>query len=213
MSAKIPSFKFERLFASQGYLLIAGIDEAGRAPLAGPVTAGAVILDLDLAAIWLKDVRDSKLLSANKREYLEEIIKKQAISYGVGFVSSQEVDQDGIARATRIAMKKAIDMLKPQPDALIIDYFRLPEANLPQKGITGGDGCCLSIACASILAKVARDRLMIEMDRCYPGYGFSHNKGYPTPKHLESIKQLGPCPIHRRSFHPIKPRLGLVYES
>jgi len=213
MPTPIPSFKNEKLFYSQGYVLVAGIDEAGRAPLAGPVSAAAVILKIKRRNGWLKEIRDSKLLPAIKRDRLAEYIRREAVAFGIGFSSNLEIDNNGIARATRLAMIKALDALTPSPQALLIDYFRLPEINLPQKGILHGDSVCLSIACASILAKVARDRLMDEMDELYPGYGFRHNKGYPTRFHLDCLRNLGPCPIHRNSFHPLKPRLDLCYES
>ncbi len=208
-----PTFYYERQFYSGGYLLVAGIDEAGRAPLAGPVVAGAVILDVNQQYTWFSEVLDSKMLSRAKREYLETLIKEYSISYGIASASNQEIDDCGIARSTRKAMKSAVDQLQPGPQALLIDHFRLPEVNLPQCGITKGDNLCLSIACASILAKVARDRIMVEMDKLHPGYNFLNNKGYPTPQHLDCVKRLGPCPIHRRSFHPLKLQLGLVYET
>ena len=209
MAKNNPSYHYEYLFTKQGFSLIAGIDEAGRAPLAGPVAAGAVILDLSAIHPWLADVQDSKLVSARMRQKLESIIQREAISWGVGMVSSAEIDSFGIARAARLAMKKAVSLLKPPPQAILVDYFRLPEVNLPQQGITRGDSLSYSIACASILAKVARDRLMEEMDERYPGYGFCRNKGYPTLEHLEALKKRGPCPIHRISFRPLKPQLGM----
>jgi len=208
-----PSFEYENGFANQGYLLVAGIDEAGRAPLAGPVSAGAVILGIDTAGKWLDEVRDSKMLSRSKREYLEPCIKEHAVAFGVGFSSCEEIDAFGIVKATRTAMARALQQLVPQPQALLIDYLRLPEINLPQKGVLHGDGLCFSIACASILAKVARDRLMDEMDLLYPEYGFCRNKGYPTPEHFCSLQKFGPCPIHRNSFGPLKARLELIYDD
>lgn len=209
----IPSFDYETVFVRQGFVLVAGVDEAGRAPLAGPVSAGAVILDLETAGTWLDEVRDSKMLSRFKREYLEPYIKENAMAFGVGFSSCVEIDTCGIVKATRMAMMRAIGQLAPQPQALLIDYLRLPEINLPQQGVLHGDGLCLSIACASILAKVARDRLMDEMDLLYPEYGFGHNKGYPTPEHFCSLQKYGPCPIHRNSFGPLKARLELIYDE
>lgn len=209
MHKQRPSYDYEYLFIEQGFTLIAGVDEAGRAPLAGPVSAGAVILDTSAVHSWLGEVRDSKLLSARMRCKLESIIQREAIAWGVGMVSHSEIDSFGIARATRLAMKKAIYKLEPQPQAILVDFLRLPEVFLPQQGITHGDNLSFSIACASILAKVARDRLMEEMDEHYPGYGFCHNKGYPTHEHLEALKKRGPCPIHRRSFSPLKPRLDM----
>lgn len=209
MLKTIPSFSYEYLFEEQGYTLIAGVDEVGRAPLAGPVAAGAVILDISAHDGWLEEVRDSKLLSARTRQKLESVIQREAIAWGVGMVSNADIDDFGISRATRLAMKKAIGQLVIEPQAILIDYIRLPEVNLPQMGITHGDSLSFSIACASIIAKVARDRLMEEMDERYPGYGFSRNKGYPTREHLCSLENIGPCPIHRLSFHPLKPQLGI----
>lgn len=204
-----PSYTYELQFKDQGFTLIAGIDEVGRAPLAGPVAAGAVILDTSSMDGWLEEVHDSKLLSARIRQKLESVIQREAISWGIGMVSAAEIDDFGISRATRLAMKKAVSQLEPAPQAILVDYMRLPEINLPQKGITHGDSLSFSIACASIIAKVARDRLMEEMDERYPGYGFCRNKGYPTSEHLHALKEIGPCPIHRLSFHPLKPRLGI----
>lgn len=210
MKIIIPSYDYEQSFIKQGFLLVAGVDEAGRAPLAGPVAAGAVILDTTSKKPWLDDVRDSKLLSPRMRLKLESVIQREAISWGVGMVYSTEIDDYGIARAARVAMKKAIAQLNPPPHAILIDYFRLPEVNLPQKGITRGDSLSFSIACASILAKVARDRLMTEMDERYPEYGFCRNKGYATSEHLKALKKIGPCAIHRFSFHPLKPRMEII---
>ena len=204
-----PSYFYEYSFAEQGFTLIAGIDEAGRAPLAGPVTAAAVILDISSKPNCLDEVRDSKLLNHKTRLKLEGAIQREAISWGVGMVSNLDIDDHGIARATRLAMKQAVNKLAPAPQALLVDYFHLPEVNLPQKGVTHGDRLSISIACASILAKVARDRLMEEMDERYPKYGFCRNKGYATREHLEAVKKTGPCPIHRFSFNPLKPQFGM----
>lgn len=201
---QIPSFAEEKLLAAQGYRLIAGIDEVGRGALAGPVVAAAVILSYHRGAPWLNQVRDSKQLSAAQRQLLSHHIHKTAISVGIGITPSNTIDNQGIIRATRLAMKSAIDQLSPPPESLLIDYMLLPEVPLPQKGIKGGDSLCLSIACASIIAKVARDRLMIELDRVHPGYGLAQHKGYGTKKHLSCLHRLGPSPIHRRSFRPVK---------
>jgi ribonuclease HII len=209
---QVPDFAFEQSFVDQGYLLVAGLDEAGRAPLAGPVSAAAVILDLSKRPPWLDEVNDSKILSPGRRENLEAVIIREALAWGVGIISAAEIDEFGIARAARLAMIKAIRYLDPQPNAVIIDHFRLPECNLPQRGITRGDSRCLTIACASILAKVVRDRLMQQADELYPGYGFSRNKGYPTPEHLAALRNLGPCEIHRRSFRPLRPALEMACE-
>ena len=199
-----PSLAEEKSLAAQGYHLIAGVDEVGRGALAGPVVAAALILPAKLKARWVPQVRDSKQLSPVSRERLFPYIRKMAVSIGIGSSDNEVIDARGIAQATRLAMKSAIDQLSPPPHYLIIDYLRLPEVPLPQKGITHGDSLCLSIACASIIAKVFRDRLMVEMDSVHPGYGLAEHKGYGTRKHIDSLHRLGPCPIHRRSFRPLK---------
>jgi len=189
---------------AQGYQLIAGVDEAGRGALAGPVVAAAVIIPSHIDAPWLDQVRDSKQLSPPRREYLFHNIQKTAISVGIGMAPAETIDAVGIIKATRLAMKLAIDQLSPPPESLLIDYMFLPDVPLPQKGITNGDRLCFSIACASIIAKVARDRLMIQLDRVYLGYGLANHKGYGTREHLSCLCQLGPSHIHRQSFKPIK---------
>jgi ribonuclease HII len=199
-----PSFAEERSLEAQGYQLIAGIDEVGRGALAGPVVAAAVILPCGIDAPWLDQVKDSKLLSPAKRELLFHKIHQIAISIGISLAPPEVIDAQGIIKATRLAMKLAIDQLSPPPESLLIDYMRLPEVPLPQKGITNGDKLCFSIACASIIAKVARDRLMIELDKIYPGYGLAQHKGYGTEKHLSCLRRLGPSPIHRRTFKPVR---------
>ena len=201
---QIPSFVEERKLQDRGYRLIAGIDESGRGPLAGPVVAAAVIMPCQLEAPWLAQVKDSKQLSPARRDFLYNHIQETAITIGVGIVSSDIIDHRGIIRATRLAMKQAIDRLSPLPESLLIDYMLLPEVPLPQKGITHGDSLCFSIACASIVAKVTRDHLMLETDSTYPGYGFAQHKGYGTKEHFSCLRRLGPSPIHRRSFRPIK---------
>jgi ribonuclease HII len=204
-----PSFDEERKLAKQGCRLIAGIDEVGRGPLAGPVMAAAVILPLDIDTEWLHLVNDSKQLTAETREQLFPLICESAIAFGIGEVSAETIDKHGIARATKMAMKAAISKLDPKPDALLIDFVRLPEINLPQRCIIKGDCKSISIACASIIAKVTRDRLMVELDKMYPGYGFAGHKGYATKKHLQSIERLGACPIHRMCFSPFRLELDL----
>ena len=199
-----PSLAEEKNLAAQGYRLIAGVDEVGRGALAGPVVAAALILPGRLRARWVPQVRESKQLSPISRERLFPYIQKIAVSIGIGSSDNEVIDTQGIIQATRLAMKSAIDQLSPPPHYLIIDYMFLPEVPLPQKGITHGDSLCLSIACASIIAKVVRDRLMEEMDRVHPGYGLAEHKGYGTRKHLDCLHRLGPCPIHRRSFRPLK---------
>jgi ribonuclease HII len=198
-----PSFAEEKILRVRGYRFIAGIDEVGRGALMGPVVAAAVILPDNIKARWRGKVRDSKQLSPKVREYLYDFIKEAAISIGVGSYSNKVIDSIGIARATRLAMIWAIEQLTPQPQYLLIDYVHLPEMSLPQKGITGGDSLCFSIACASIIAKVTRDRLVTAMDKDYPGYGFTGHKGYGTREHIECLRKKGPCPLHRRSFRPI----------
>jgi len=198
------SFAEEKLLAAQGCQYIAGVDEVGCGALAGPVVAAAVILPHPIDAPWLNQVKDSKQLRPDKREFLSYHIQKIAISIGIGTVPHQFVDTQGLTKARRLAMKLAIDQLSPPPESLLIDYLRLPEVPLPQKGITNGDSLCFSIACASIMAKVARDHLMIELDSIYPGYGLAQHKGYGTKKHLDCLRRLGPSPIHRQSFKPVR---------
>mgnify|MGYP001773530144 FL=1 len=197
----------EKELLGKGYRYIAGIDEAGRGAWAGPVVAGAVILPLDDPGIdsVLAEVCDSKKLKPEERERLFELISSLAISWGVGFVPPERIDQVGIVRATTEAMALAVSQLNPPPQFLLIDYMRLPEVPIPQEAITSGDNLCLSIAAASIVAKVLRDRWMMAMDELFPGYGFSGHKGYGTPQHREALRKLGPSPIHRLSFAPLKP--------
>lgn len=203
-SLKIPSFAEERALEAKGYRYIAGIDEVGRGALAGPVMAAAVILPLHLEASWLGLVRDSKLLSPAQRELLFHHIHQTALAIGVGLADCEIIDNQGISKATRLAMKLAIDQLSPPPEILLIDYLSLPEVRLPQKGIVDGDSRCFSIACASIVAKVTRDQLMRELDKAYPGYKLASHKGYGTKAHLACLYQLGPSPVHRCSFQPVK---------
>jgi ribonuclease HII len=201
---QVPSFAEERILAAQGYHRIAGIDEAGRGALAGPVVAAAVVLPQDIDTPWLSQVKDSKQLSPARRELLSSHIHETAIGTGIGVAAQEVIDAQGIVKATRLAMKLAVDELSPPPQSLLIDYMLLPEVPLPQKGIVYGDELCLSIACASIVAKVARDHLMIGLDREYTGYGLARHKGYATEQHLACLYRLGPSPIHRRSFHPVR---------
>ena len=209
----IPSFAEERIFKRQGYKFIAGIDEVGCGALIGPVVAAAVILPHQVRVRWFNQVKDSKQLSSVKREFLAPRIRKIAISVGIGMTSNEIVDTQGLTRARQLAMKQAIDQLSPAPEALLIDYFFLPGVPIPQKGITNGDSLCASIACASIIAKVTRDRLMIEFDRTYPGYGLAQHKGYGTTQHLACLRRLGPLPIHRQSFKPVRDIIHSKYET
>ena len=203
-----PTFDHERTLWKQGLQLVAGVDEVGRGPLAGPVVAAAVILPSRARFGWLADVRDSKLLPAPKREALAEKIRARALAVGVGVVPPERIDALGIAPASRLAMAEALAALTPVPEYALIDAFNLPEIDIPHHGIIDGDALCLSIAAASIVAKVERDRLMLTYDEVYPQYGFSRHKGYPTPQHLRALSQVGPSPIHRRSFAPVRACLG-----
>jgi ribonuclease HII len=205
-----PTFNEENAVWQSGYYRIAGIDEVGRGPLAGPVVAAAVILPGNFEADWKPMVNDSKQLSPLLREELFPYISEIAISIGVGFSDAQIIDRRGIVKATRLAMKKAVDQLLPEPDFLLVDYLHIPEIKLPQKGITHGDCLVFSIACASIIAKVTRDHWMIELDKKYPGYKFAEHKGYGTPEHLECLQRLGPSPIHRCSFQPVRDMMMLL---
>ena len=200
---ELPSFDYEKEIGAQGYCGIAGIDEVGRGAIAGPVAASAVILPRQDVP-WLALVRDSKRLSPLKRQFIFELIQKTDIAIGVGMISPSEIDARGIVKATQLAMRLAIERLPFPPDFLLIDALTLPEVSLPQKSIIHGDRLCLSIACASIVAKVARDRYMVEMDSLYPGYELARHKGYATPQHLSNLQRLGPCPIHRYSFAPVR---------
>jgi ribonuclease HII len=198
-----PSLAEERALRAEGYRLIAGVDEVGRGALMGPVLAAAVIMPDNIKARWKSRVRDSKQLSPEAREYLYPYIQETAISFGIGSTPNDVIDAVGIARATCMAMIAAIQQLIPQPQFLLIDYVRLHELLIPQKGIVNGDSLCFSIACASIIAKVTRDRMVVAMDRDYPGYGFAGHKGYGTKEHIACLREKGPCPLHRRSFQPV----------
>jgi ribonuclease HII len=201
---RAPTFAKERELSAQGYRFIAGIDEVGRGALAGPVVAAAVILPLENDFAWLSRVRDSKQLTPRRREQIFELIQQSRIATGIGMASHTDIDAIGIVKATRMAMGRAVRELTSPPDSLIIDALSLPEIPLPQWGIVRGDQSSLSIACASIVAKVTRDCYMTELDHSYPGYGLARHKGYGTRQHLLSLRHLGSCPIHRRSFAPVR---------
>lgn len=186
---------YEREYAAYTYLC--GIDEAGRGPLAGPVVAGAVILPKDCRILY---INDSKQLSPNKREELYDVIVTEAKAYGVGIVSEKRIDEINILQATYEAMREAINNLGIIPDILLNDAVTIPQMPMRQVPIVKGDEKSISIAAASILAKVTRDRIMAEYDSKYPGYGFASHKGYGSKAHIEAIKRLGPCEIHRRTF-------------
>lgn len=199
----LPTLEFERRYWSR-LLLVAGVDEAGRGALAGPVVAGAVILPRECAhaGIWLR-VRDSKQISPAEREECAQAIRSAALAWAVGEASADEIDADGIAPATRRAMMRALAALSPAPDALLIDWVRLPLVNLPQESLARADATIVSVAAASILAKVHRDELMRTWAREYSLYHFETNKGYGTAAHLAALAIHGPCAIHRKTFAPI----------
>ncbi|MFN2273189.1 MAG: ribonuclease HII [Anaerolineae bacterium] len=202
----LPDLSEERALFAAGYHHIAGIDEAGRGAWAGPVCAAAVVLPLDrpnLAGV-LGGVRDSKLLSPARREALLPIIEEVAVAVGVGWADPAEIDELGIAPATRQAMLRTLSDLNGQVSALLIDYVRLPESALHQRAFPKADTRCLSVAAASIVAKVTRDRLMVKLDEDLPGYGFAQHKGYGTHQHRQAIARLGPSPAHRMSWQPLR---------
>lgn len=187
--------EFENKYSDLG--AVAGIDEAGRGPLAGPVVAAAVILPKD---IFLPFLNDSKKVTEKRRNVLFDQIKQEALAYGIGIASNALIDEINILQATYEAMREAISKLNKTPDILLVDAVHIPDINIKQVGIVKGDAKSVNIAAASILAKVTRDRLMLEYDKIYPEYGFASNKGYGTAKHIEALKAYGACDIHRRSF-------------
>jgi ribonuclease HII len=201
-----PNLDEELVLLNAGHVHVAGIDEAGRGAWAGPVCAAAVVLPLDrpdLTAL-LDGVRDSKQLSATRREELLPIIEDVAEAVGVGWASPAEIDAMGIALATRQAMARAVSGLDGSVSALLIDYVRLPGIDLPQRVLPKADVYCLSVAAASIVAKVTRDRLMVALAQDYPGYGFARHKGYGTRRHREALARLGPSSVHRMSWRPLQ---------
>lgn len=187
--------EYERKYADCEF--ICGIDEVGRGPLAGPVVAGAVILPKDCDILY---INDSKKLSEKKREELYDIIMEKAVAVGIGFNSPERIDEINILQATYEAMREAIDKLEVKPDILLNDAVVIPGVDIRQIPIIKGDAKSISIGAASIVAKVTRDRLMVEYDEVFPGYGFASNKGYGSAAHIAALKELGPTPIHRRSF-------------
>ncbi len=189
--------EFERKYAACDYSFCCGIDEAGRGPLAGPVVAGAVILPKNCDILY---INDSKQLSEKKREELYDEIKEKAVAYGIGIVSAQRIDEINILQATYEAMRMAIGELKVVPDVLLNDAVKIPGISIKQVPIIKGDAKCQSIAAASILAKVTRDRMMKEYAVIYPEYGFAEHKGYGSQSHIEALRQYGASPIHRRTF-------------
>ena len=204
-----PTIEAEERFWRQGLVTVAGLDEAGRGPWAGPVWAGAVVLP-ELVGVpeSLVGVRDSKVLTMQRREVLVERIRDVALAVGDGSASAGEIDALGIVSATRLAMQRAIEALGMMPQALILDAITLPHVALPQDSFPRADARSITVAAASIIAKVLRDRWMVEHAEVqYPGYGFAQHKGYGTRQHQEALDRLGVCPLHRRSFQPIASRL------
>ena len=179
------------------YSYICGIDEAGRGPLAGPVVAGAVILPKDCRILY---INDSKKLSEKRRNELFDIIKEEAVTYGIGIIDAARIDEINILQATYEAMRSAINNLNPSPDILLNDAVTIPKVDIKQVPIIKGDAKSISIAAASVLAKVTRDRIMEEYDKKYPEYGFAKHKGYGTKQHIQALEQFGASPIHRRTF-------------
>lgn len=201
-----PDLSFEHALWNEGVLNIAGIDEAGRGCLAGPVAAAAVILpQLDDLPAHFSAIQDSKQLSREAREREQSVIEKNSLAWGVGFASNQEIDCFGIVPATRLAVSRALEGLKYHPQHLLVDYIVLPNNSLPQTRLVKGDARSISIAAASILAKTHRDTLMITLSEKYPAYDLGTNKGYGTAAHREAIRKFGPTPLHRMSFAPLRP--------
>jgi ribonuclease HII len=191
--------QYERALQAQGCRYIAGVDEVGRGPLAGPVVCAAVIMPLDDESI-IVGVDDSKKLSAKKRETLAEEIKKRALAYTIVEVSEKEIDEINILEATKLGMKKALETLEIVPQSVLTDGNMTLNIDFPQRSVIGGDALCYSIGAASIIAKVYRDKMMDEYAKEYPQYAFNSNKGYGTAAHIQAIKEYGLCPIHRRTF-------------
>ena len=194
--------QYESNLVKEGISLVCGIDEAGRGPLAGPVSVGAVVMKPDSMLEW---VNDSKKVTERRREILYDRIIEDSLAWSVQLISQQEIDELNILQATKkglnLAVKDIIEQLKKKPDLVIVDALReIDTCNIPYQSIIKGDANCYSISCASILAKVTRDRVMREWDEIYPQYGFAKNKGYGTSAHIDAIKEYGPCPLHRNSF-------------
>jgi len=203
---RIEKLKYYEYGAYQeGYQLVAGIDEVGRGPIAGPVVAAAVILPRNF---FLPGVNDSKLISEKSRRQMAMEIKKGALAWSIVMISSRRIDQKNILQATKEAMRIAIGELTPSPDFILVDAVNIPDLEIKQYPIIKGDTLSISIACASIIAKVERDHVMQNYDSIYPGYGLARHKGYATREHIIALDNLGPTPIHRGSFEPVKTMLG-----
>lgn len=201
-------YAYEHLAMDEGYELVAGVDEAGRGPLAGPVSVAAVILPHDL---YLPKINDSKKISAKVREELFDEIQEKALAIGTALIDAQTIDRVNIYQATINGMYESIFMLNPEPQKVLIDAVILDNLPMASESIIKGDAKSASIAAASIVAKVTRDRLMDAYDKQYPEYGFAQHKGYGTAQHIEALKKYGPCPIHRVSFEPIRSLVNDMY--
>jgi len=223
INPQIPTLEEEMALLSQGYSFIAGIDEAGRGSLAGPVVAAAVILPLgntpplhlgpDECMECFAGVQDSKQLTAKERERLFDVVMQHAVAVGVGIGSVEMIDERNILQATKYAMRNAIVELVPAPQALLLDAIHLPGIELLQRSIIKGDALCLSIAAASIIAKVTRDRIMVQLHELFPVYGFAQHKGYGTAEHLAALRKHGATIHHRQSFAPVRELFGLFQEE
>lgn len=193
----MPDYTYEKEALATGYTVICGTDEAGRGPLAGPVCAAAVILPTDLV---IEGLNDSKKLTEKKREKLFDIICEKAISYGIAFATVEEIDEINILNASQLAMRRAVAMLTPTPDLVLVDGNIARDFPVSAKPVVKGDALSMSIAAASVLAKVTRDRYCMEMHEAYPEYNFAGHKGYSTKEHMDLVRKLGPCPLHRKTF-------------
>ncbi|MBX7112130.1 MAG: ribonuclease HII [Dehalococcoidia bacterium] len=202
MSGQAPTWRAERAFWRDGFGRVAGVDEVGRGPLAGPVVAGAVVMPQSRAR-WVRALRDSKQLPAAAREELAQEIRART-DWGLGFVSPQVIDQLGILWATRLAMRRAVLALRERPDALIVDGREVVYCGIEQRAIIDADELCISVSAASIIAKVARDALMCAYEETFPGYRFVENKGYATPEHRRALRDLGPSTVHRLTWEPVR---------
>lgn len=201
---------FERAAQERGYLRVAGLDEAGRGPLAGPVVAAAVVLPLGRHLRILSDLRDSKTLSAIQRERFYDAIRAECEDFGVGIVGERLIDDVNILQASLLAMRRAVESLRIRPDLLLVDGLHTPRIGIDRQAIVRGDDRSLSVAAASIVAKVTRDAVMRRYDQQFPQYRFAEHKGYPTSDHLEAIARYGPCVIHRRTFRGVGPSVTLA---
>lgn len=202
--AERPHLRYELALWRAGISRVAGVDEVGRGALAGPLVAAAVVLPPFCEASWLAELRDSKLLPPARREALAACIRREALAVGVGAVPAAVIDREGLTAANHAAMAAAVASLGCRPDFLLVDAVPLRGLDVDQAAVIDGDACCVSVACAAVVAKVIRDRLMARLDGLVPGYGFARHKGYGTAEHLAAVARLGPSPLHRRSFAPLR---------